>query len=263
MAAALVVLPSSTTAAASGPVKAGVWVLGATTSGTLWHVPTLRCIPAYPHRSLGGHSLRVWFALLDRLTLPFLTRDLGNATANSMYWWGCSAAGIPGGYPTDACAKNDTYPPDTTIAYAKAAIQQTLARFGGDPSKVVVLGHSRGAIATQAIAGADATLAGLWAGAAAFSHYDGAETWPYSSWNGGMASAISRAHRLQTVPKFLCGECDVESKVAHDWLRDVARVDMRQVSALSTGFREHTGFWILRPSKARAMLRQWIARLLL
>jgi hypothetical protein len=47
-----------------------------------------------------------------------------------------------------------------------------------DPAKLLVLGHSRGAIATQAIAGADPQLARRWAGTVAASHYDGAEQWP-------------------------------------------------------------------------------------
>jgi hypothetical protein len=197
------------------------------------------------------------------LTLPFLTRDLGNDTQNSMYWWGCSRGGIPGGLQSDACDSNDTFTTTTTLAYAKAAIAQTLAQFHGRASRVLVLGHSRGAIATQAIAGADDEIASLWAGAAAFSHYDGAETWPYSSHAGGAAGAVQRAQRLSRLPKFLTGECDLESGVAFDWLRDEAKVDTGKVHALGSGFREHTGFWILRPSAARSQLRAWVAAILL
>ena len=129
-----------------------------------------------------------------------------------------------------------------------------------------MLGHSRGAIATQAIAGADPLLAQRWAGAVAASHYDGAEQWPYSNKpglsGGGAAGAINRAHNLDHVPKFLTGECDLETGIAYRWLRDQAGADMEKVTSVGSGFREHTGFWILRPSRARTQLRAWVSRIL-
>jgi hypothetical protein len=67
---------------------------------------------------------------------------------------------------------------------------------------------------------------------------------------------------MEGVPKFLTGECDLETRVAYNWLRDAAGVDMTSVTSVGTGFREHTGFWILRPSRARAQLRAWVARIL-
>ena len=109
---------------------------------------------------------------------------------------------------------------------------------------------------------ADKEVAGMWKGIVAASHYDGAESWPYSARAGGMLGAVERAQRLRKVPKFLVGECNLESGVAHDWLRDVAKVDMDLVTAVPSGFRDHTGYWVLRPSEARAKLRAWVTALL-
>jgi len=194
------------------------------------------------------------------LTLPFVTRDLGADTAVQTGWWGCSRGGEPFTYQ-ESCLANDTYTTNTTLAYLKAAIRDTIDRFHVDRQRIILLGHSRGAIATQAIGSADEEVAGLWRGIVAASHYDGAEHWAYSSHAGGMAGAIARAQRLSHVPKFLVGECDLESGIAADWLRNVAKVDMGKVTAVPSGFRDHTGFWILRPSAARERLRAWVKQM--
>ena len=53
-------------------------------------------------------------------------------------------------------------------------------------------------------------------------------------------------------------EKNLEDGIAFQWLRDVARINMSLVTAVPTGFRDHTGFWILRPSAARDKLRAWV-----
>ena len=135
-------------------------------------------------------------------------------------------------------------------------------RFRVDPHKMILLGHSRGSIATQAVGGADDEIASMWAGIIAASHYDGAEHWPYSNHAGGVSGAVMRAKRLAHVPKFLVGECNLQTCIAFEWLRDVAKVPMGLVTAVPSGFRDHTGFWILRPSEARTRLRDWVFSLL-
>jgi len=159
-----------------------------------------------------------------------------------------------------------------TLAYAKAAIQDVIVRFGGDPTRLVLLGHSRGAIATQAIGFADAAMASLWRGFVAASHYDAAcppgprriacETWPYAESAGGFPGAVARARLAADVPKFLTGECDLETGMALGWLQHAANVSTAAVTAVPSGFRDHTGFWIARPSAARTALRSWLERLL-
>jgi pimeloyl-ACP methyl ester carboxylesterase len=141
--------------------------------------------------------------------------------------------GSPWDGPQAACTNNDTFTPNTTIAYMRDAISQTIELYNIDPARVVLLGHSRGAIATQAIGGADPDVAKLWAGVAAASHYDGAEQWTYSSHNGGTAGAIARARNLNDVPKFLTGECDLQTNKALSWLKEVAR--QRSCAGISKG----------------------------
>lgn len=206
------------------------------------------------------------------MTLPFLTSDsLGNNTANSITWWGCNTTGCPtcDEIPNANCINlglhnNESYTAAPTIAYAKAAIREVAAAYGGDLAKVVLIGHSRGAIATQAIGGADSEIASMWAGTVAASHYDdiGAEQWPYATSSTAEANAVARAKNMAHVPKFLVGECDLESGVAARWLQANTRSD-GVVAAMSTGFRDHTGFWILRPSPtgARERVRAWVANI--
>lgn len=195
------------------------------------------------------------------LTLPFVTRDLGVETAVQTGWWGCSRGGEPFTY-SESCLSNDTYTTSTTVSYLKAAVADVVKRFRVDPHKMILLGHSRGSIGTQAVGGADDEIASMWAGIIAASHYDGAEHWPYSNHAGGVSGAVMRAKRLAHVPKFLVGECNLQTGIAFEWLRDVAKVPMGLVTAVPSGFRDHTGFWILRPSEARTRLRDWVFSLL-
>lgn len=94
---------------------------------------------------------------------------------------------------------------DATVAYAKAAVPQICAQWGGDSARVVLVGHSRGAIACNYIGLHDAEIAKLWRGMIAVSHYDDAHT----AW--GMTPeeqqrAPERLARLGQTPQFLCGE---------------------------------------------------------
>lgn len=201
------------------------------------------------------------------LTLPFLTADLGTDTAVQLLWWGCGD--VDG---TNCTASGQRYNATPTVEYARAAIQDVLQDFGGDPQRLVVLGHSRGAIATQAIAFADAGMARLWRGAIAASHYDdlcagapantSCEGWPYSNGPEGFQAAAERARLAVQTPKFLTGECNLESGWAVDWLRHAANVSTARVTAVPSGFRDHTGFWIARPSAARTQLRRWLQDLM-
>jgi hypothetical protein len=94
---------------------------------------------------------------------------------------------------------------EATVAYAKAAVPQICAQWGGDPARVVLTGHSRGAIACNYIGLHDDEIAKLWCGMIAVSHYDDAHT----AW--GMTPeeqrrAPERLARLGQTPQFICGE---------------------------------------------------------
>lgn len=196
------------------------------------------------------------------LTLPFLTADLGNDTAVQFAWWGCQSSGD---MDTDPNCTNATYTPVPTVNYTLDAVRQTLARFDGDPNHVVLLGHSRGAIATQAIGGYNDEIASLWTQIVAASHFDmpPVESWPYNNQQlfGGIAGAVARGQRIAHVPKFLTGECSLALQ-ALGW-HTANNLSTIEVVAKRTGFRDHTGFWVGRPSPtgARDEARQWISNL--
>ncbi len=80
------------------------------------------------------------------LCLPFLNEK----KVEQQFWWG---------------------DPATTVAYAKAAIRDVCANWGGDADKLVLIGHSRGAIACNYIGLYDDEIAKLWRGMIPVSHY--------------------------------------------------------------------------------------------
>jgi hypothetical protein len=94
---------------------------------------------------------------------------------------------------------------DATVAYAKEAVPLICSRWGGDPKRVILTGHSRGAIACNYIGLHDDEIARHWCGMIAMSHYDDAHT----AW--GMTPeeqrrAPERLVRLGQTPQFICGE---------------------------------------------------------
>ncbi|MFZ4767494.1 MAG: hypothetical protein ACOYMN_21290 [Roseimicrobium sp.] len=113
--------------------------------------------------------------------LPFISTD---GQRDMELWWGDVAA---------------------TVAYAKAVVPQICQRWGGDPAQVVLIGHSRGAIACNYIGLHDAAIAQLWRAMIPFSHYDDG----HAAW--GMTPeeqrrAPERLRRLGSTPQFICGE---------------------------------------------------------
>lgn len=61
---------------------------------------------------------------------------------------------------------------EATVAYAKEAVPAICRRWGGDPAQVILIGHSRGAIACNYIGLHDDQIARLWQAMIAVSHYD-------------------------------------------------------------------------------------------
>eukprot|EP00392_Amoebophrya_sp_AT5.2_P005820 g5830.t1 len=211
---------------------------------------------------IGAGKKYIW------LVLPLLTKDKGRDTANAQWWWGCSKP--------ESCNSGswDTYDPTPTIKYAKDAVKETVKNFHGIASQIILVGYSRGGIAADAIGAGDTEIVKLWAGIYAGGHYDGVETWngawPFlweKSGPGGYykehypyETAWKRAERASGVPKFLIAECN-RGMQEKNWLRDTVKTDVSNVVAMSNGFRNHSGNWILRPSKGREALRDWADKL--
>ena len=173
------------------------------------------------------------------ICLPYLDET---GSKNQVHWWGNSP----------------DYDPNPTLEYARATIDDTCLRFGGDPARVVLAGFSRGALACNRLGLADDTISPLWRGFVCYSHYDGVvESWPYSS--ADRVHAHARLEKLAGRPQFICGEGN-DADRTRDYL---AHTGIRgDFTITGTGFRNHSDAWILRPSPARSLLRQWLSKVL-
>lgn len=169
------------------------------------------------------------------LSLPLLSE---NGTQIVTQWWGNSP----------------THDPSASIRYLKQAIADTCEKHGGDPSRVILVGFSRGAIAVNAIGLASDEAAGLWKAAVCFSHYDGVREWPYTG--NDPESALKRLQRLGQKSQFIVSESasQLEATRAHLTKSGIPG----QFTYGMTGFVNHSDRWALRPSSARQQIRDWL-----
>ncbi len=175
------------------------------------------------------------------LSLPFLRGD-GEFVATQ--WWG----------------EAPTYDSTATVKYMKTAIAETCEKYHGDPSRVIFVGFSRGAIAVNAVGLSTEEAAGLWKAAVCFSHYDGVGNWPFPK--SDAASAIERLQRLGTKPQFIISESPSQGPALADQAREfIEKSSVKgDFTFATTGFLNHSDQWALRPSPARTQLREWLQR---
>lgn len=171
------------------------------------------------------------------ICLPYLNNE-GNELA--LTWWG----------------NPPNYDPQPTLKFCHAAVKDACKNFGGDASRVVLTGFSRGAIACNYLGLFDDETASLWRAFVPCSHYDGVRRWPYP--DSDAASAAVRLKRLDGRSQFVCGERD-QSEQTQKYL---SSFDLQNITFASTGFRNHSDRWILRPSPARDHLRQWLSEVI-
>jgi len=114
------------------------------------------------------------------VVLPYVAADHQH---NQRTWWGDGQA---------------------TVEYAKRNVPRICADFGGDASKVLLCGFSRGAIAVNYIGLYDDVIAKLWCGFVSHDHYDGVREWKGTSWGDPLGlyreSALKRLRRLKGRP---------------------------------------------------------------
>lgn len=128
------------------------------------------------------------------VTLPFVKDDLTDTDA----WWGSIL-------PYQTAWKWNRFGVDKTVEYAKAAVPAICQKWGGDPTKVLLVGFSRGAIACNYVGLHDDAIAKLWRGMITISHYDdGHVDWLMTP--GEKALAPQRLLRLGTIPQLICTE---------------------------------------------------------
>jgi hypothetical protein len=170
--------------------------------------------------------------------LPFVN---GSGQGIAARWWGWEG----------------TCDPSSTVEYAKQAMPMVRERYGGDASRVVLAGFSRGAIACNAIGLHDEAISRFWRAFVPYSHYEGVREWPYAQSKGKVP--LERLRRLGARPQFICHEDD---GISLD--RTKAYLESTRASGdftfQSTGFRNHNDAWLLRPSSARDALRAWLKR---
>lgn len=179
---------------------------------------------------LSGGKGFVW------LCSPYLN---GAGDAIAITWWGDKPA----------------YDPQPTLKYLREAVADVCKNHGGDASKVVLCGFSRGAIACNYLGLYDDETAKLWCGFLSYSHYDGVKPWPFP--HSDRASALVRLQRLAGRSQFICGE-NTNAQETEKYLRPL--LPDADLTFMSTGFRNHNDAWTLRPSPARDKAREWLAR---
>lgn len=212
-----------------------------------WHDPQGDVSSGRPEDSnlgwgMGGGDTYIW------VSMPFLTSDLGNATAISTYWWGCPTADA-----SRSCGAH--YDPGPTVRYAKSTVAEVIARYGGDPDRVVLTGWSRGAIAAGAIGLFDDEISRLWRAFLPYSHLDGDCGWV----DAADFSALARRYeRLKGRAVLYSGECNVATQAGPAFLAGIEQRGAANFTFLSTGFANHNDAWVLRPSAARDAMRRWL-----
>lgn len=160
--------------------------------------------------------------------LPFVDRQNRRHALN---WWG------------DA---------DETARYCKMAVDEVCQHWGGDRSRLLLCGFSRGALATSYIGLRDDEIAGLWCGLMAHSHYDGVRRWSYS--DSDEESAIKRLLRFKSRPQWISHELTTE-KTEH--FLQAAGLMHDRIRLVSLPYPNHSADWLLKDTSEAQAARQW------
>jgi hypothetical protein len=145
---------------------------------------------------------------------------------------------------------------DATVEYCKKTVPRICSQYGGDPSKVILVGFSRGAIACNYIGLHDDEIAKLWRAFVPYSHYDGVRKWGYKG--ADKASALKRLRRLKNRPQFICMENSID-----ETKRYIESTGVKgDFTYVVTPFRNHNDRWAHCDSPQRRQLRKWVARVL-
>jgi hypothetical protein len=189
------------------------------------------------------------------ISMPFLTSAMGNATEISTYWWGC-----PTVTAQNSCGAE--YDMNPTLQYLHSALEQTIRLYGGDSTRVVITGWSRGAIATGAVGLHDDATSQLFKAFIPYSHLDGDCGWVDQD---NHTALQERWTRLGGRPTLYLGECAVATSEGPLWLKTIGQNGTHATSAMefmTTGFANHNDAWVLRNSTARTYMRQWLVKAL-
>jgi hypothetical protein len=181
------------------------------------------CVLGY---GLSGGQGAIW------VCVPFVEVAADGTKRNATTWWGDVGE---------------------TKRYVAATVREVCARYGGDATRVVVCGFSRGAIACNYIGLHDDEIAGLWRGFFCHSHYDGVRKWPHADFDA--ASATRRLQRLHGRPQWISHEMSVD-----DVRQFLGRSGVEAPWTLvAIPYPNHSAAWVLRDLPERRKAREWLA----
>jgi hypothetical protein len=146
--------------------------------------------------------------------------------------------------------------PEATVQYCKTTVRRICEQYGGDSSRIILAGFSRGAIACNYIGLHDDEIADIWLAFIPYSNYDGLRKW---DWEGSdRPAALERLKRLKGRATFSCQERSVDDIRAY--------LDSTGIVApftfLTIPFRNHNAGWVLCDVQARRDLRSWVGEVL-
>lgn len=163
------------------------------------------------------------------VVLPFIER-VGGEIRNATKWWGDITE---------------------TKRYCIATVREVCRRYGGDPTRVVLAGFSRGAIACNYVGLHDDEIASLWCGLVAHSHYEGEFKHPAPD----AGAWVERLRRLGTRPIFVSHELSVQ-KIKTAIAGSGVAVE---VTYADLPFPNHSARWTLCDLPLRQQARAWLA----
>ena len=164
------------------------------------------------------------------ISMPFVETD-GTAKRNATKWWGSVAE---------------------TKRYCLATVRDVCQRFGGDASRVVLMGFSRGAIACNYIGLHDDEIAQLWCGMICHSHYEGEFKHPAAD-NDAWPERLRRLRK----PQFISQEGSTQK--TQDAIASVGVEGSFTFAALP--FANHSVRWTLCDLPLRNQAREWLLKL--
>lgn len=133
-------------------------------------------------------------------------------------------------------------------------VREVCARQGGDASRVVLCGFSRGAIGCNFIGLHDDEIAPLWRAFFCHSHYDGVKAWPYAE--SDEAAALQRLRRLGGREQWISHEGSVEPT-----RQFIERSGVQApLTFVAIPYANHSAAWVLRDLPERRKARDWLDR---
>jgi hypothetical protein len=163
------------------------------------------------------------------VVVPFVEID-GATRRNAVKWWGDVAE---------------------TKRYCLATVHEVCQRYGGNASRVVLMGFSRGAIACNYIGLHDDEMAKLWCGMLCHSHYEGEFKHPTAD-NDAWPKRLKRLSK----PQFISQELSTQKTQAA-----IASTGVKGDFTFATlPFANHSARWTLCDLPLRTQAREWLLR---